>query len=45
MINRTIIPGPPGTGKTWTLVNKYLKLDILFSNIKIINNSANIYFS
>jgi len=25
MIKRTIIPGPPGTGKTWKLVNEYLK--------------------
>ena len=25
MIKRTIIPGPPGTGKTYRLVNTYLK--------------------
>ena len=25
MIERTIIPGPPGTGKTYRLVNTYLK--------------------
>ena len=23
-MTRTIIPGPPGTGKTHTLINKYL---------------------
>ena len=25
MTKRIIIPGPPGTGKTWKLVNEYLK--------------------
>ena len=28
MINRTIIPGPPGTGKTYRLVNTYLKEEV-----------------
>ena len=28
MAVRTIIPGPPGTGKTYTLINKYLVNDI-----------------
>ena len=28
MIKRTIIPGPPGTGKTYRLVNTYLKEEV-----------------
>ena len=28
MAVRTIIPGPPGTGKTYTLINKYLVNEI-----------------
>ena len=27
-MSRTIIPGPPGTGKTYHLINNYLKKEI-----------------
>ncbi len=28
MTQRIIIPGPPGTGKTYRLINKYLKEEV-----------------
>ncbi len=40
MAVRTIIPGPPGTGKTYRLVNHYLSNEIngLQTNPKKINS-------
>ena len=32
-MKRTIIPGPPGTGKTYHLINNYLKKEIEVNKI------------